>query len=134
MASPIEIAQEELNKAVAEFTASQGANGTYADKTQRRRIVDAAQQVMRAVKDPADEWVDMSGQLAVIAVNRLFWDWGVFDKIPLEGSISYSDLAAAVDAEVALIGEKGSGRACDFLCPLTLPQLGLVGSSSRWES
>lgn len=101
--SAVQAAQAELNNAVAEFTANQPASGTDADKTQRRRIVDAAQKVMHAVRDPADEWVDMTGQIAAIAVNRLFWEWGVFEKIPLEGSISYSELAEAVGAEIPLI-------------------------------
>lgn len=108
----VQIAQAELNDAVAEYTASQPTNGTDTDKTQRRRIADAAQKVLHAVRDPADEWVDMTGQIAVIAVNRLFWEWGVYDKMPLEGSISYSELAEAVGAELPLLSEERSGRTC----------------------
>lgn len=104
----VQVAQEELNTAVAEFTANPTASGTDVDKTQRRRIADAAQKVLQAVRDPADEWVDMSGQIAVVAVNRLFWEWGVYDKMPLEGSISYSELAEAVGAEPSLLGKKRS--------------------------
>lgn len=106
----VQTAQEELNNAVVEFTANQPAAGSDADKTQRRRIVDAAQKVMHAVRDPADEWVDMTGQIAAIAVNRLFWEWGVFAKIPLEGSISYSELAEAVGAELSLISMEYNSR------------------------
>lgn len=98
-------ALEELNVAVADFASTSNADttGSDLDKTRRQKIMDAAQKVLYAVKDPADEWIDMTIQISVIGVNRLFWKWGVFDLIPVDGDISYGDLASAVDAEVVLL-------------------------------
>ena len=96
-------ATDELNVAVKDFFAKPESFGNDVDTAQRRRIIDAAQKLITAVKDPADEWVDVSAQMALMAANRLFTVWKVWDEIPLEGSISYTDLAAKVDAEVSLL-------------------------------
>jgi hypothetical protein len=96
-------AVDELDVAVKDFFAKPEPFGNDADKAQRRRIIDAAQKLITAVKDPADEWLDVAGQMALMGANRLFTVWKVWDEIPLEGSISYADLAAKVDAEVSLL-------------------------------
>lgn len=42
-------------------------------------------------------------QMAEMSAIRMFMKMGAFDKIPLEGTISYRDLAASLGAEEALI-------------------------------
>ncbi len=41
--------------------------------------------------------------MAEMGAIRMFMKMKAFDKIPLEGSISYDDLAASLGAEVPLI-------------------------------
>lgn len=98
-------AAEEVNAALQSFVTGPGPSGGDLDKAQRRRIIDAANKLITAVKDPADEWFDATAQVAQLGANRLFWEWKVYDQIPLEGSISYGELAGKVDAEESLISE-----------------------------
>lgn len=93
----------ELAAAVDEFVANPQANGTAIDQLQRRKVIDVAGRVQALVKDPADQWLDMVQGITLATSNRLFSEWGVFDAIPPEGTISYSDLAAKVDAEATLL-------------------------------
>lgn len=76
------------------------------DKGQRQKIIEAASKILAVAKDPSDQGMDAIGQLTLIAANRIFWEWGVFDEIPLEGSISYSELADKVNADVSLLSEQ----------------------------
>lgn len=76
------------------------------DKGQRQKIIEAASKILAAAKDPSDQGMDAIGQLTLIAANRIFWEWGVFDEIPLEGSISYSELAEKVNSDVSLLSEQ----------------------------
>lgn len=118
------VAADQLNAAIGEFTAQPAVDGSDVDKAQRRNIVDAATRILDAVKNPTDQWVDVTIQIAVIFANRLFWEWGVFDAIPLDGSsISYTDLAAKV---VALLSEWGL-RITNTPFPLT------PDSPCRWR-
>ena len=96
-------AADELNVAVKDFFANPEPFGNDVDKAQRRRIIDAAQRVITAVKDPADGWMDFTAQMALMAASRLFTVWEVWDEIPLQGSIPYTDLAAKVGAEVSVL-------------------------------
>lgn len=41
--------------------------------------------------------------IARIAAAQLFYKWGGFEAIPVEGSISYQDLAVATKSEEALL-------------------------------
>ena len=97
-------ATKELTGAVDEFTSQAAgagqtaASGHNLNLGQRRRIIDAA-------KDPVDQWMDVTAQSALFTANRLLFQWGVFEAIPLEGSISYAELAAKVDADPVLISE-----------------------------
>lgn len=44
-------------------------------------------------------------EIARFAASQLFFKWGGFETIPVEGSISYQDLAAATKSEEALLSE-----------------------------
>lgn len=98
-------AAEEVNTALRTFLTEPGTAGSDLDKGRRRRIADAANRLIAAVRDPGDEWFDATAQVAQLGANRLFWEWKAYDHIPPEGSISYADLAGKVDAEVSLISE-----------------------------
>jgi len=105
----IRAATDQLNAAVAGL-AGPGAPGEHGeagnpDKTQYQKIVEAAQKVLAAAKDPAGMGMEAIGQLSVITANRIFWEWGVFDEIPATGTISYAELAKKVEADVSLLGE-----------------------------
>lgn len=43
--------------------------------------------------------------IARLAASQLFYKWGGFEAIPVEGSISYQDLAVATKSEEALLSE-----------------------------
>jgi len=96
-------ATDQLNAAVSRHGISPAGGGF--DKTQLQEIVDAAQRIVTAAKDPMGMGMEAIAQLSVITANRIFWEWGVFEAIPVEGSTTWSDLAAKVDADVSLISE-----------------------------
>lgn len=96
-------AADEVTAALQTFLKEPGTAGSDLDKGQRRRIVDAAQKMISAVKDPGDEWFDATAQVAQMGANRLFWEWKAYDHIPPEGSISYAELAKKVEADESLI-------------------------------
>lgn len=41
--------------------------------------------------------------IARFAACQLFYKWGAFEAIPVQGSISYQDLAVATKSEEALL-------------------------------
>lgn len=97
----------EVTSAVEAYTSSASALPVPpgdADKAARSRIILAAQRLLAAAKDPADEWVDVSVQIAQFTAARLFWEWGVFAEIPEEGGVGWKELADKVQAEEALLG------------------------------
>ncbi|KAF5485197.1 Methyltransferase fsa4 [Colletotrichum siamense] len=100
-------AADEVTAALQTFLKEPGTAGSDLDKGQRRRIVDAAQKLISAVKDPGDEWFDATAQVAQMGANRLFWEWKAYDHIPPEGSISHAELAKKVEAEESLIRRIG---------------------------
>lgn len=44
-------------------------------------------------------------EIARFAASQLLYKWGAFEAIPVEGSISYQDLAVATKAEEALLSK-----------------------------
>lgn len=48
---------------------------------------------------------EVNMDIARIAASQLLYKWGAFEAIPVEGSISYQDLAAATKSEEALLSE-----------------------------
>ncbi|KAG8162552.1 hypothetical protein KVR01_008317 [Diaporthe batatas] len=96
---------DQLNAAVQGFCSSDVDDA--ADKAQRQKIIEAAQNVLNSVKRPDDIWVDMNMDIARMAACQLLYKWGAFEAIPVDGSISYQDLAVATDAEEALLRRVG---------------------------
>jgi hypothetical protein len=102
----LRLAKDKLATAVAEFEAHSAPDGSDTDKAQRSAIVGAANDILAAVKNPTDQWMDVTAQTALMAANRLFWEWGAFDALPLDGSpVSYKDLAVKVDVEEKLLSK-----------------------------
>ncbi|KAK7727186.1 hypothetical protein SLS63_007237 [Diaporthe eres] len=101
--SDVKEGMDQLNAAVQGFSASDDGVGDAVDKAQRQRIIEAAQKVLNAVKKPDDVWVDSNMDIARIAASQLFYKWGGFEAIPVDGSISYQDLAVATKSEEALL-------------------------------
>lgn len=100
----LRLATDRLTTAVAKFEADLVPDGSDTDKAQRSAIVSAAHDVLALVKSPADQWMDVTAQTALMAANRLFWEWGVFDAIPLDGTpMSYNDLSVKIDVQAKLL-------------------------------
>ncbi|KAK1752895.1 Demethylsterigmatocystin 6-O-methyltransferase [Echria macrotheca] len=78
----------------------------------RRKIGMAAKRIAVETPPPMDvikgEWVAM----ADIAVWSLFLEWKAFDLIPLNGSISISDLAKGLNAEESLVSRLANFLVC----------------------
>lgn len=71
---------------------------------ERSKLVESAQALLKVLK-PADPIMDWMVTLVQFTAIRLFIGWKVFEAIPSDGSISHSDLAAKIGAEVPLISE-----------------------------
>jgi hypothetical protein len=99
----IKSAIEQLNNTAAQLTDSPHDGGDL-DDGQRQAIINAAERVLAAAKTPTEHWVDPSVQTTLLAAVRLFYEWKVWDEIPLEGSISYAELASKVDTNPSLLG------------------------------
>lgn len=105
--SDVKEGMDQLNSAVQGFSAGEDGVGDAVDKAQRQQIIEAAQKVLNAVKRPDDVWVDTNMDIARFAASQLFYKWGAFEAIPVEGSISYQDLAVATKSEEALLRRVG---------------------------
>jgi hypothetical protein len=97
----------ELNAAVEKFTADSNPDAPRVrdiEVAQRQSIMDAASKLIRTIKEPTDQFFEYSGLVGQMGALRLLWEWGVLDAIPLEGSISYAELATQTETEEALLG------------------------------
>ena len=111
-------AMDETIAAVADMLAFD-QDGSIAHQMRRRKILSSAAKLLQAAKDPEDQWQDgyiNGGQAGAI---RIFYEWGVFNKIPLQGGITFEELAKEVKAEVSLVStwilQRDSNRAV-FSC------------------
>ncbi|KAH8886527.1 O-methyltransferase [Thozetella sp. PMI_491] len=100
-------ATEQLNAVVGQLSCPE-APGEDLDKAQCSQIFAAAQKILALTKDPYAMGFEVITQLCLITANRIFWEWGVFDAIPIDGSISYAELATKLDAEVSLLERLGA--------------------------
>ena len=65
----------------------------------------SAEALMITAKTPTDRIMDTLVNIASITAMRLFIDWKVFENIPLNRTISYTELAGKVEAEPSIIGK-----------------------------
>ncbi|POS73478.1 O-methyltransferase [Diaporthe helianthi] len=107
MISDVKEGLDQLDVAAKSFCTSNDDVGDVVNKAQRQQIIEAAQKVLNVVKGPDDVWVDINMDIARIAACQLLYKWGAFEAIPVEGSISYQDLADATEAEEALLRRIG---------------------------
>lgn len=97
-------ALEVLTAAVNDFVSNSPIEGDrMADALQRRKVLDAANAVMNAVKGPDDEWMAMLVQVSSYGAARLFYEWEAFELMPTDSSVSYDELATATKTEEALL-------------------------------
>ncbi|KAH0594960.1 hypothetical protein MHUMG1_07258 [Metarhizium humberi] len=71
-------------------------------------IIESTYSLLAELKDPLDNVVDQMVHLSKFAAMRLFIKWGLFDKIPTNGTISYQELASGIGAKTGLIARFGS--------------------------
>ncbi|KAI1338568.1 S-adenosyl-L-methionine-dependent methyltransferase [Xylariaceae sp. FL0016] len=76
-------------------------------ETARRKATSAARKIIAELKDPEEEMEDQSILLAEMACIRMYMAWGFFDKIPLEGCVSYGALARSIGADESLVRRLG---------------------------
>ena len=69
-------------------------------------LVQAANTLSHQCKGYVGYLNDISISMAQIPATGLFAEWGAFDLIPRDGAISYSDLAAKLDADTSLISSE----------------------------
>ncbi|KAK3328767.1 O-methyltransferase [Apodospora peruviana] len=112
VAPPASTLREDLRKAIADLTAavddfvadpeaaSRGGTATHA---QRSAIAAVAARAQALVKEPSEQGPELCRQASIAASTRLFSEWGVFEAIPRDGSVTYTDLAAMVKVEEVLI-------------------------------
>jgi hypothetical protein len=93
----------DLNKAVAELgEAVKTLTASDSDSNLKSAVYTAARKVMTLTQNPDDQWLWHSVNMSELAAIYTFMRWKAFDKIPLEGSISYKDLAKKCDATEGL--------------------------------
>lgn len=66
-------------------------------------IIESTYSLLSELKDPLDNVMDQMVHLSKFAAMRLFIKWGLFDKIPTNGTISYQELASGIGAKTGLI-------------------------------
>ncbi|ROV90356.1 hypothetical protein VMCG_09732 [Cytospora schulzeri] len=103
----VEAITKQLNAAVTEFVSNNDNASDDWDKAQRRTVIDAAQRILDTIRRPDDRWMHMAQVTAFYTAAQMFYEWEVFEIIPIEGSISYQDLAARTNTEEALLRRTG---------------------------
>lgn len=61
---------------------------------------------------PVADWEKRVAQMGEFVALKLFIDWEVFENIPLQGTISYAELASKLNVEVSLLSRFSAS------CPL----------------
>ncbi|KND92354.1 Demethylsterigmatocystin 6-O-methyltransferase [Tolypocladium ophioglossoides CBS 100239] len=69
---------------------------------ERSKLVESAEALLKVLK-PADLIMDSMVTLIQFTAIRLFIEWKASEAIPSDGSVSHSDLAAKIGAEVPLM-------------------------------
>lgn len=94
----------ELHGLIQRLTGEVTALGSSAANGSRQSVIQAAQAIVHAAQDSQELCVYFAVNVTELIVMRLFLDWEAFQEIPLEGSISFADLASKIDAEAGLVG------------------------------
>lgn len=76
------------------------------DRNFKSSIIQRAQAIIDKLEDtPRERAMNDCIKVGEMTAKQLFNAWGVFQKIPIEGSISYQDLASSVGCEPQLLGK-----------------------------
>ncbi|KAI2463278.1 S-adenosyl-L-methionine-dependent methyltransferase [Annulohypoxylon bovei var. microspora] len=73
----------------------------------RRKATNTARTLLNELIHTEEAAAEQVVILSEWACLRMFMKWKFFDKIPLEGGISYQELAASIGAEEALVSRMG---------------------------
>ncbi|KAI1376203.1 S-adenosyl-L-methionine-dependent methyltransferase [Hypoxylon crocopeplum] len=73
------------------------------DLLARRKATDIARELLNELIHPEEVAAEQAIALSEWASIRMYMKWKFFDKIPLDGSVSYHDLATSIGAEEALV-------------------------------
>ncbi|KAJ0323083.1 hypothetical protein COL5a_008531 [Colletotrichum fioriniae] len=74
------------------------------DRNFKSSIIQRAQAIIDKLEDtPRERAMNDCIKVGEMTAKQLFNAWGVFQKIPIEGSISYQDLASSVGCEPQLL-------------------------------
>jgi len=90
---------KEIVEASKEYKDTSGQHGLL----QRQRMANAARQIINTVRDPGETPYEFSTHMGEVGAIRMFMKLRAFDKIPLEGSITYKELADSLGLEETLI-------------------------------
>ncbi len=92
-----------------------------AEAQARIELVNTSQKLLTALRPPPETVVGMLQTGAAMSVANLFQHWGVFEAMPAEEPISFSELAAKVNVEESLLGESRTPSLC--IASFGIPQL-----------
>lgn len=95
----------QLTEAVNSYKSIAADLSSANESAARRLVADAAKNIITVTvtKGAEEELLDWCLRMVEMPVLRLFIKWGVFDAIPTEGSITFTDLAAVVKIEESLL-------------------------------
>ncbi|TDZ16003.1 hypothetical protein Cob_v011035 [Colletotrichum orbiculare MAFF 240422] len=79
------------------------AKSSSSDAEKRSAAAVIARQILLASKGPFSDWMVRAFNSAEAASLRLLLDWGAFEVIPMEGTISYTELAKQLEADFSLV-------------------------------
>ncbi|KAB2571908.1 O-methyltransferase hmp5 [Lasiodiplodia theobromae] len=99
MTDSLKALSNDLSQAIDSYTDSSGPEGF----AQRKKIVALAKGIIDDVQGPLEKPFDYCVSMAEMGALRVLMDWRALEHIPQDGSISYADLAAKVDAEEPLL-------------------------------
>ncbi|KAI1408871.1 S-adenosyl-L-methionine-dependent methyltransferase [Hypoxylon sp. FL1857] len=94
---------KELSAQVQTLRTIKGGDDFYA----RLKATDIARKLIDEIIDPEEVAAEQAVVLSEWGSLRMFMKWKFFDKIPVEGSISYQELANSIGAEEALVSRMG---------------------------
>jgi len=105
LADTLEALAEKLSKTAQNLRS--GSFSIETDTAQRMSLLKAGTDLLDAVSLPKDRVLTWLPQFAHITAIRLFIKWKAFEKIPTgdDATISYTELAAKLGADVSLISK-----------------------------
>lgn len=104
---PNSAAAEKIGTLAAELTeaASNLRAGVDTSPQSHAKLVDTLRGTVEVVNRPSDDVNDMMMGFVQCTAIRLLFQWKVFANMPIEGTISYKELAAKVSGDENLISE-----------------------------